>query len=110
MYPQLKLKLLLLLLAAPLTLLGQSQTAADARKDLDTCHIHEVKTLPGSHHFGSDFIEATAGDPKNRNAVYALTADLSTKVPPSDRAMYISKSTDGGKIWTQVARVDSQYF
>jgi len=110
MYPQLKPKLLLSLLAAPLTLLGQSQTAADARKDLDTCHIHEVKNLPGSHHFGSDFIEATAGDPKNRNAVYALTADLSTKVPPSDRAMYISKSTDGGKTWTQIARVDSQYF
>ena len=24
--------------------------------------------------------------------------------------MYISKSTDGGKTWTQVARVDSEYF
>jgi hypothetical protein len=86
----------------------------NAKKDLDSCNIHEVKDLPGSHQFGSDFIEAMATDPdpqaKDPNVVWGLTADLSSKVPPQDRAMYISKSTDGGKTWTQVARVDSKYF
>jgi hypothetical protein len=110
MEPRQKLRFLPLLLASPLILWAQSNPAGDAKKDLDTCHIHQVENLPGSHFFGSDFIEAMAGDPKNRNAVYVLTADLSTKVPAQDRAMYISKSTDGGKTWTQVARVDSQYF
>ena len=85
-----------------------------ARKGLDSCQIQEVKSLPGSHEFGSDFVEAMAGDPdpkaKDRNVVWGLTADLSSKVPPQDRAMYISKSTNGGRTWTQVARVDSQYF
>jgi hypothetical protein len=110
MEPRQKSTLLSLLLAAPLMLWAQSQPADDAKKDLDACHIHQVKTLPGSHFFGSDFIEAITGDPNNRNAVYALTADLSSKVPAPDRAMYISKSTDGGKTWIQVVRVNSQYF
>jgi hypothetical protein len=85
----------------------------DAKKDLDSCHIHQVQSLPGSHQFGSDFIEAMASDPNpraNANDVWGLTADLSSKVPSKDQAMYISKSTDGGKTWTQVARVDSRYF
>ena len=85
-----------------------------AKKDLDRCNVHEVKSLPGSHQFGSDFIEAMASDPdpraKDRNVVWGLTADLSSKVPSQDQAMYISKSTNGGKTWTQVARVDSRYF
>jgi hypothetical protein len=85
MEPRRKLKLLFLLLAP---LLAFGQPADDAKRDLDTCHIHEVKTLPGSHYFGSDFIEAMAGD---RRTVWALTADLSSKVPENNRAMYISK-------------------
>jgi hypothetical protein len=85
-----------------------------AKRDLDNCHSHEVKSLPGSHQFGSDFIEAMASDPdpkaKDPNVVWGLTADLSSKVPVEDRAMYISKSTDGGKTWTRVARVNRKYF
>lgn len=88
--------------------------APDFAKDLDQCRIREARTLPGSHRFGSDFIEAMAVDPslgaKDPNAVWALTADLSSKVPSEDHAMYISKSANGGKTWTQVARVDSRYF
>lgn len=93
----------------------ESNGAGDnARKDLDSCRIHEVKNLPGSHKFASDFMEAMAGDPdprtKDPNVVWGLTADLSGEVPSRDRAMYISKSTDGGETWIQVARVDSKYF
>jgi hypothetical protein len=104
---------------APLGFTSSSPSSDDsdadrAKKDLDSCNIHEVKSLPGSHQFGSDFIEAMASDPdpwaKDRNVVWALTADLSSKVPSQDQAMYISKSTNGGKTWTQVARVDSKYF
>ncbi|MEA2261849.1 MAG: hypothetical protein QOJ51_4674, partial [Acidobacteriaceae bacterium] len=80
----------------------------------DSCHIREVTQLPGSHEFGSHFLEAMAGDPdpraKDRNVVYGLTADLSSRVPAQDRALYISKSTDNGKTWTQVARVGASYF
>ena len=73
-----------------------------------------MKSLPGSHEFASDFIETIATDPdprgRNRNAVWALTADLSTEVPADERAMYISKSVDGGGTWTEVARIDSKFF
>jgi hypothetical protein len=73
-----------------------------------------VKSLPGTHHFASDFIETMASDPnpraKDANVLWALTADLSEEIPSDERAMYISKSTDGGKTWAQVARVDSRYF
>ena len=105
----------LLVASAQISLPQATTTDADnAKKDLDSCRIHEVKGLPGSHEFGSDFIEAIAGDPnpksKDRNAVWALTADLSSKVPAPDRVLYISKSADGGKTWVQVARVDSRYF
>jgi hypothetical protein len=86
----------------------------NAKRDLDSCTTDEVKSLPGSHEFGSDFIEALANDPDPKandpGVVWALTADLSSKVPSQDRAMYISKSTNGGKTWTQVARVNSKYF
>jgi hypothetical protein len=85
-----------------------------AKRDLDSCHVYEVKSLPGSHQFGSDFIEAMASDPnpkaKDPNIVWGLTADLSSKVSSEDQAMYISKSSNGGKTWTQVARVDAKYF
>jgi hypothetical protein len=81
-----------------------------ARKELNVCHVYEVKSLPGSHRFASDFIETMASDANDPNAVWGLTADLSDSVPAPDRAMYISKSTNGGKTWTQVARVESKYF
>jgi hypothetical protein len=126
-------KVLFLMMAAPLMTWGQNplnvrlaprvgyhdgygadSESEDARKDLNSCHIYEVKSLPGSHEFGSDFIEAMASDPdpraKDRGSVWGLTADLSSKVPAQDRAMYISKSNDGGKTWTQLARVDARYF
>ena len=92
---------------------ASSKDSEKRRTDLDNCRSHQVKTLPGSHEFASDFIETIATDPdprRNHNAVWALTADLSTDVPPEGRAMYISKSIDGGVTWTQVARIDSKYF
>lgn len=86
----------------------------DARDDLNNCRVHRVTSLPGSHQFASDFIEAIVSDPdtgaKDPEVIWGLTADLSNQVPFQDRAMYISKSTNGGATWTQVARVDSRYF
>jgi hypothetical protein len=80
----------------------------------DSCHIREVTELPGSHEFGSHFLEAMAGDPnpkaRDRNAIWGLTADLSSRVSAQDRSLYISKSTDGGRTWIQVARVGPAYF
>ncbi len=51
-----------------------------------------------------------ASDPKDPNVVWGLTADLSDTVPAQNRAMYISKSTNGGETWAEVAQVDSKYF
>ena len=86
----------------------------DARNDLESCRVHRVTSLPGSHQFASDFIETIARDPgagvKDADVIWGLTADLSSAVPFQDQAMYISKSTDGGATWTQVARIDSRYF
>jgi hypothetical protein len=79
----------------------------------DSCRVHRVTNLPGSHHFASDFIEAIATDPGRRatsNAMWGLTADLSGDLDPQARALYLSKSTNGGRSWEQVARVDSRYF
>ncbi len=95
--------------------LADHHSESDQKKsDLDNCRSHEVKGLPGSHEFASDFIEAIATEPdprgRNRNAVWALTADLSSEVPSEERAMYISKSIDGGGTWTEVARIDSKFF
>ncbi len=85
-----------------------------AKDDLDNCRVHRVTGLPGSRLFASDFIEAIAGDPapgaNDPDVIWGLTADLSSQVPVQDRAMYISKSLDGGATWTQVARVDARYF
>jgi hypothetical protein len=81
-----------------------------ARRDLDTCHSHEVTGLPGSDQFASHFMETMASDPKDPNVVWGLTADLSDTVPAQDRAIYISKSTNGGETWAEVAQVDSKYF
>jgi hypothetical protein len=86
----------------------------DLQDDMDSCRVHRVTSLPGSHQFASDFIEAIASDPNpdagDPDVIWGLTADLSGEVPPQDRAMYISKSTNGGATWTQVARVGSSYF
>jgi hypothetical protein len=94
---------------------GSSSFAAEndgdtARRDLDSCHSHEVTGLPGSHEFASHFMETMASDPKDPNVVWGLTADLSDTVPAQNRAMYISKSTNGGATWAEVAQVDSKYF
>jgi hypothetical protein len=115
---ELKPKFLLLWIAVPLMAWGQVPKHAAAKINpapaSDSCHIHEVTNLPGSHEFGSHFLEAMAGDPdpkaKDRNVVWGLTADLSSRVPARDRALYISKSSDGGKTWIQVARVGATYF
>ena len=87
------------------------QTASNVNNDLNNCKTHEVTNLPGSHQFASSFIEAMATDPKvnDPNVVWGLTADLSSKVPSEDRALFVSKTVDGGKTWTEVARVDSKY-
>ncbi len=55
-------------------------------------------------------INTIASDPIDPPATWGITADLSDSVPAADRALYISKSTDGGETWTQMARVDSRYF
>jgi len=85
-----------------------------ARRDLASCRAHKVTDLPGSHQFAGDFIEAMASDPaagaRNRNVVWALTADLASAVPAPERALYISRSTNGGKTWAQVARIGPEYF
>jgi hypothetical protein len=90
------------------------QSTIPAKADLDACRTREVRSLPGSHQFASDFIETMtntiASDPKDPPATWGITADLSDRVPAADRALYISKSTDGGETWTQMARVDSRYF
>src|ERR1700722_14248492 len=87
------------------------QTAPTVDEDLNNCRVHQVNDLPGSHQFASGFLEAIATDPMaaDSSVVWGLTADLSSTVPPKERALYVSKSSDGGKSWTAVARVDSKY-
>jgi hypothetical protein len=111
-HPRLKFSLCLLLLAAPIAACPQNQLDASAKRDLAACRIHEVTDLPGSHQFAADFIEAIASDPAPiaRNTVFALTADLNTRVPAQNRALYISQSKNGGASWTQVARIGPRYF
>jgi hypothetical protein len=100
--------------AVPVLLCGQQGARGDSGSDAGSCYVREVRTLPGSHGFAADFIEVIATDPmpaaKNRNTVWALNADLHSGIPMEEQALYISKSTDGGKTWTAVARVDSRYF
>ena len=74
------------------------------------CRIHPVTSLPGSHRFASDYIETLATDTTDPNTLFALTADLSTDIPPQNRALYLSKSTDGGANWSELARIDPRYF
>ncbi|MEO6829359.1 MAG: hypothetical protein ABI164_06075, partial [Acidobacteriaceae bacterium] len=77
----------------------------ETKNDLAGCGVYRVTSLPGSHEFASDFIEAVASDPRAKDAdlIWGLTADLSTVVPYWQRALYISKSSDGGATWRQVA-------
>ncbi len=106
-------------LAAPLMAWGQKaathhRDGASPPAKEDSCYVRDVKSLPGSHAFAADFIEVMATDPRptarDRNVVWALTADLNTDLPAEERALYISKSSNGGETWSQVARVDSRYF
>jgi hypothetical protein len=103
-----------ILIAASSLAWGQVPPASNLPPNHDSCGIQQVTTLPGSHHFGSDFIEAMATDPdpkaQDSNAVWGLTADLSSTISAQRRAIYISKTVDGGKTWTQVARLDANYF
>lgn len=111
------LQLGFIFLALPLMLWGQAPRAdhgANVKRGTDSCYVRQVKSLPGSHNFAADFMEAIANDPRpssrNRNVVWGLTADLSDEIPAEERALYISRSANGGETWTQVARVDSRYF
>ncbi len=79
-------------------------------KDSNGCHVYEVTSIPGSLEFASHFMEAMVSDPKDPDVIWGLTADLSHTVAAPNRALYISKSTNGGKTWSQVARLDSRYF
>lgn len=103
-----------LLLLGVVMLCGRAVRSQTAQDDLESCRVVRVTSLPGSHEFAGDFIEAMASDPDPRasdpDVVWGLTADLSEAVPARERAMYISKSTDGGATWSEVARVDSRYF
>jgi hypothetical protein len=90
------------------------QSDDDPTDDLESCRVHRVTSLPGSHQFASDYIETLASDPdpaaNDTDVIWALTADLSNALRPWEQALYISKSTNGGATWAQVARLDSRYF
>ena len=89
-----------------------AQPTSSVADDLDHCRVHRVTEFPGSHKFGSDFVETLAEDPASDDPdqIYGLTADLSDSVPWAERAMYISRSDDGGATWTELARLDGRYF
>lgn len=92
---------------------GKSQAILDADQALNSCRIYQVTRLPGSGYFASHFLEALATDPSagpEPRAVWGLTADLSSALPRQQRALYLSKSDNGGKTWTEIARLGPQYF
>src|SRR5258708_7504762 len=63
---------------------SSDSSEGDAANDMDSCFVHRVTSLPGSHQFASDFIEAIADDPSpdaDPDLIWALTADLSNKLP-----------------------------
>ena len=67
---------------------SSEKSGGDLQDDLDSCRVHRVTSLPGSHQFASDFIEAIASDPdpnaKDPDVIWGLTADLSGEVPAKD--------------------------
>ena len=81
---------------------------ATAAYGADECRAQPIKTLPGSGSFASDFLETISEQPAG--VLWGLTADLSSLVPSSERAMYISRSADGGLTWTVFARIGPNYF
>jgi hypothetical protein len=89
----------------------ETRRGADV-EELPECTVQKVIGLPGSHEYAGDFIEATAMEPgtDDQDVFWALTADLSEAVPADKRAMYISKTNDGGETWSAVARVGPGYF
>jgi hypothetical protein len=93
-----------------------AQTAARSgvRAELANCQIVRVAALPGSHQFGSNFLETVATDPgpnaHDANTVWALMADMSSTVPYASRALYLLQSTDGGVTWHTLARLGPKYF
>jgi len=91
---------------------SQGVSPNDVVANLEQCRVHKVTEFPGSHKFGSDYVETIATDPAAADAdtIYGLTADLSDAVPWAERAMYISKSVDGGATWVEVARLNGRYF
>ena len=104
---------LLFCIAVPVVVSGQvtlPHNHLQISSELDTCRVHEVAGLPGSDQFASHFIETIAADPEAPTTIWGLTADLSDRIPARDRAMYISRSVDGGMTWTTVARIQPQYF
>ena len=76
------------------------------------CEVKRVTGLPGSHEYAGDFIESTAMEPgsDDQDNFWALTADLAEAVPGDKRAMYISKTEDGGATWEPIARIGPNYF
>lgn len=100
--------------AVLLVALSMMAWAQEKSRSGNSCSVHRVTTLPGSHQFASDFIETIATDPDSHdgdsNAIWAVTADLSSTVPRDRRAIYISRSTDGGISWKPIARIDSRYY
>ena len=104
--------MVVLILTCGRVALPQTKTGTDAN-GLNDCGVHEVLSLPGSHQFASSFLEAIVTDPNPKaidtHSMWALSADLSSKVPSQDRALYISRSSDSGRTWKEVARVDVKY-
>ncbi len=103
----------LAVLMAPRSL-AQQAVPNRVRTELASCQVVPVTTLPGSHQFGSNFLETVATDPKpnahDANTVWALTADMSSAVPYPNRALYLLQSTDGGLTWRTLARIGPRYF
>jgi len=94
----------------PLLVLALSTTAwAQTAPPAGTCAPRHIATLPGSHQFTADFLEAIATDPlaspRRADHIWALNADLDTSLPERDRTIYLSRSTDGGRTWRVVARL-----
>jgi len=51
-----------------------------------------------------------ASDPGDPGSVFGLSGDLSDETPAPARALFLSKSIDGGRHWQEVARVDPRYY